>query len=227
MENRMKNKRKMILAFGMAFVLLATSGCGKSFDATGYVRGILDVTFQDETKQALKTMKDVTEYDLHVQHNERILRFVQNNITNEFEVSEQQQAQFENLCKKIFAVMKYQVKEAEKTGKKEYEVAISIQPSDVFSEFQKALVKDAERMAKAIEAGQYKGTEEQVSKQILDDIAYNSYDLLTIAYLDMEYEEEETVVVTVKADEKNEYYVEEEEIDNVIIKILKLDEIQD
>ena len=223
----MKKKIKMLLAMCMCILLLASGGCAKQFDAVSYVRGVLDVTFQDETVQAVKIMKDVSEYDLHVQHDESITRFVENNITSELEMSETEQAQFHNLCEKIFSVMKYHVESAEKTGRKEYEVSVTIQPSDVFVKFREALVKDSERMAAAIEAGEYTGTDEEISQKILADIIYNAYDLLSISYLDMEYGKEQTVIIKVKADSGNEYAIDEEDVDNLIIKILRLDEIQD
>lgn len=202
------------------------SGCGRQFDASGYVLGVLDVTFQDETQKALRTMKDVTEDELHSRHRERVQQFVDDNITNELQMNEIKEAQFAALCEKIFASMKYSVGEAEKTGRRQYQVPVEIIPSDVMIRFREALLKDAEKIAGNLEAGKYKGTDEEISRQVLNDIINHAYELLDVSYTNMEFGESQTVILTVEAGKDKEYSINDEDMDNLIIKILRLDEIQ-
>ena len=44
-------------------------------------------------------------------------------------------------------------------------------------------------------------------------------------FQDQEYQEEETVILHVRADKKNEYFIDEDDMNTLILKILKLDEI--
>lgn len=206
--------------------VMVFSGCGSRFDASGYVLGVLDVTFQDETANALQTMKDVTEEELHSQHQERVQQFVDDNITNELQMNEIKEAQFATLCEKIFASMKYSVGEAEKTGRGQYQVPVEITPSDVMVRFREALIKDAEKIAANLEAGNYKGTDEEISRQVLNDIINHAYELLDVSYSNMKFGGSQTVILTIEAGKDKEYSINDEDMDNLIIKILRLDEIQ-
>lgn len=210
----------------MVFIIGVT-GCGKDFDASGYVQALLDLTFQGEISGALEYSKDATEASLMQQYQESIDQFVAANITNEIEMSETKTTQFAELVSKIFTTMRYSVKEAKKTGKNEYEVPVEIQPSDVFVSFQQALTEDSIKMTQKIKEGEYEGeSEEETAQMILNDIVNHAYELLDVAYMDTQYGDKETVILRVKSDKKNIYYVDDDDMDNLIRKILRLDEIQ-
>lgn len=227
-QMRIKKSSNHVIALLMicAVVTSFAVGCSKKFDASGYARGVLDVVFQDETAQALETMEGATEKKLHEMHEESILTFAEQNITNEIEMNETQKARFLALCEKIFEVMKYNVLEAKETGDRCYEVPVEINPSDIFVRFQEALYKDSEKIAEKINAGGYQGTNEEISRQVLNDIVNHSYELLDVSYTEMEYGEAETVILEVEAGEEKEYSINEEDMQNLMLKILRLDEIQ-
>ena len=89
------------------------------------------------------------------------------------------------------------------------------------------LVEDSLKMAEKIEKGEYEGaTEEETNQQILLDIVNHAYELLDTAYMDIQYGEEETVILHVSADRGSEYSVDEDDMDGLLRKILRLDEIQ-
>ena len=158
----------------MALVLmlaLFVTGCGKDFDASGYTQALLDLTFQGDTSRARTYMEDATENSLMRQYQQSIDNFVAANITSEIEMNETKTAQFADLVSKIFATMRYDVGKAEKTGKREYEVPVSIQPSDVFVNFQQSLSQDSIKITQKIKEGGYEGTTEEVTQQVLNDIS--------------------------------------------------------
>ena len=76
-----------------------------------------------------------------------------------------------------------------------------------------------------IKAGKYTGTEEEIDTQIMTDIVNHSYELLDAAYMRMDYGDSKTVILEVKADEDNEYAINEDDMNNLITKILRLDEM--
>ena len=160
-------------------------------------------------------------------YRDSIDRFVEANVTSGLEIGELKTTRFAELVSRIFMVMRYQVGEARKTGKKEYEVPVEIWPADVFVNFQEMLVEDSLKMAEKIEKGEYEGAEkEEADQQILLDIINHAYELLDTAYMDIEYGEEETVIFHVRAETGSEYSVDEDDMDSLIRKILRLDEIQ-
>ena len=219
------NKRKKWgkLCVLIVVLMLTATGCGKKFDAAGYVQAVLDLTFQGDITQAKKYSKDATEESLMQMYRDSIDQFVSSNITNEIEMSDTKTSQFAELVSKIFMTMRYNVK----TGKGEYEVTVEIQPSDVFVDFQQILTEDSLKIAQKIKNGEYEGTsEEETTQQILNDIVNHAYELLEVAYMDSQYGEKKSVVLHVKQDKDKEYYIDEDDMDQLIRKILRLDEIQ-
>lgn len=213
----------------MAVVLMLAlfiTGCGKDFDASGYTQALLNLTFQGDTSKAMTYMEDSSESSLMRQYQQSIDNFVAANITSEIEMSETKTAQFADLVSKIFATMRYDVGKAEKTGRREYEVPVSIQPSDVFVNFQHSLAQDSIKITQKIKEGGYEGTEEEVAQQVLNDIVNHAYELLDAAYQDTGYGEEETIILHVQADKNNEYSIDEDDMNSLVLKILRLDEIQ-
>ena len=59
----------------------------------------------------------------------------------------------------------------------------------------------------------------------MTDIVNHSYELLDAAYMRMDYGDSKTVILEVKADEDNEYAINEDDMNNLITKILRLDEM--
>ena len=61
----MKNKKNILKIWVMcAAVILGAAGCGKDFDAAGYVQALLDLTFQGEISGAAGFMEDASEETL-------------------------------------------------------------------------------------------------------------------------------------------------------------------
>ncbi len=222
----MKKYRKRFLSLLLSAVVLAgTAGCKGGFDAAGYTQALLDLTFQGEVGEAMRVIKGADKETLELKYQESIDTFTTNVLTGQFETGEAYQIQFAELTAKIFSSMRYRVAGAEKTGKKEYEVSVAIQPADVFVNFSELLTKDSLKMSENIEAGKYTGTEEEIGEQVMTDIVNHSYELLDTAYMRMDFAPEETVILEVKADEKNEYSINEDDMNNLITKILRLDEM--
>lgn len=210
-----------------AVLVLGITGCGRDFDAAGYTQALLDLTFQGEITGAARFMEDASEEALMRAYQDSVDRFVAANITSGMDVGELKTSRFAELVSKIFMTMRYSVGEAEKTGKKEYKVSVDIWPVDVFIKFNQMLVEDSLKMAEKIEAGEYEGaTEEETDQMILNDIVNHAYELLDTACMNMKYGEKETVVLLVDAENGQDYSVDEDDMDGLIRKILRLDEIQ-
>ena len=222
----MKNKKNILKIWAVcAAVILGAAGCGKDFDAAGYVQALLDLTFQGEISGAAGFMEDASEETLMRAYQDSIDRFVAANITSGMDIGELKTSRFAELTSKIFLTMRYGVGEAKKTGKREYEVEVDIWPADVFVNFQDMLTEDSLKMAEKIEAGEYEGeTEEETGQMILSDIINHAYELLDTAYMDIQYGDKETVTLRVYAERGGDASIDEDDMDRLFREILRLDE---
>lgn len=222
----MKNKKNILKIWAVCVaVILGAAGCGKDFDAAGYVQALLDLTFQGEISGAAGFMEDASEETLMRAYQDSIDRFVAANITSGMDIGELKTSRFAELTSKIFLTMRYGVGEARKTGKREYEVEVDIWPADVFVNFQDMLTEDSLKMAEKIEAGEYEGeTEEETGQMILSDIINHAYELLDTAYMDIQYGDKETVTLRVYAERGGDASIDEDDMDRLFRQILRLDE---
>lgn len=224
----MKSKKgtAAIIAVIIVLVGIVCVGLLRDFDAQGYVRAILNQRFQGDVTEAEEILEDTTKKELIRQYEEGIENFVTAYITNGVEIDEALEQKFVDLCKDIFAAMKYQVNEAEKISRKEYDVSVEFEPVDVFPQFIASIQTESENLKQKAENGEYKGTKEEINAQMQTEFLNRSYELLESAYQNMQYADTETIVFKVKSNEKNVFSMNEEEISALITKILRLDEIQ-
>lgn len=224
----MKSKKgtAAIIAVIVVLVGIVCVGLLRDFDAQGYVRAILNQRFQGDVTEAEEILEDTTKKELVRQYEEGIENFVAAYITNGVEMDETLEQKFVELCKEIFVSMKYQVNEAEKISRKEYDVSVEFEPADVFPQFIASIQTESENLKQKAENGEYKGTKEEINVQMQNEFLNRSYELLEAAYKNMQYKDTETIVFKVKSNEKNVFSMNEEEISALITKILRLDEIQ-
>lgn len=225
-------KRNMIIGAGAAAAvilivgLLAAFGVFRGFNPEGYVKAVLDQSLKGEVKAASQLMAGTTEDKLYEQYEAGIASFVQNSITSGVELDEELQGKYIELCKKVFAAMKYDVKEAKDVEGGGYEVTVSYQPSNVFTNFIVKIGEENQRLTEKVENGEYRGTLEEINSQMQKDFLTNAYTLFEECYNSMEYGEEETYVFTIVKDEEGMYDLDEAQISEFITKILNLDENQ-
>ena len=224
----MKSKKgtAAIIAVIVVLVGIVCVGLLRDFDAQGYVRAILNQRFQGDVTEAEEILEDTTKKELVRQYEEGVENFVAAYITNGVEMDEALEQKFVELCKEIFRSMKYQVNEAEKISRKEYDVSVEFEPADVFPQFIASIQTESENLKQKAENGEYKGTKEEINVQMQNEFLNRSYELLEAAYQNMQYKGTETIVFKVKSNENNVFSMNEEEISSLITKILRLDEIQ-
>lgn len=221
----MKCFKKTIAVIVAIVVSVMTFGCEGGYDASGYTVAVLDLQFQGDTKTARTFVEGVTQSSLMEIYQEFIDDFVAGYITDGMEISDSETVQFSELTSAIFASMRYEVGEAEKTGKREYEVPVVIWPSDTFIRYRQLLTEDSVKISEKVKNGLYPGSEEEIQNQVMAEIVSNAYELLMTAYENSEYGGKKTVILKVKAEKDGAYYIDEDDMDNLIVKILRLDEI--
>lgn len=232
----MEGKKKKIIigiSIGVAAVLfivfgtLACLGIFREFDAQRYVKATLDQTIKGEVEAAVEMTNGTTEDALYAQYEAGIESFVKNSLTSGTELTEELETRYIDLCKKVFASMKYEVQEAEKISDTEYQVPVTYQPSDVLNLFIASVQGEAQRLSEKVENGEYRGTLEEINAQMKSDFMNNSCDLFEEAYNNMQYGEEQTMVFKVTKGESGLYELESTAISEFLTKILGLGENQD
>ncbi len=225
----MKSKRSItaavILVVGL--VIIACIGMFRDFDARGYVHGVLDLRFRGEVDEYMAFSDTYTEKELYQNFEDGMASFVENNISNNIEMSDEEKQQYQELCKEIFAEMKYEVQAAEKISRKEYHVTVTYQPVDVFLRFIDAVSKEQERLWTKVDKSEYTGTDEEIMKQMQQEYIANAYEHLKTAFSQMQYGQEQEITFTVKKNDQGIFVIEQAKIDELFVKIMGLDKIQD
>lgn len=206
-------------------ICLCMTGCAGRFDAAQYTQALLDLTFQGDTEPAMKVMEEPSYQSLRQLYIESVDTFTTSIITNSLEVNDDEQERFCQLVAKIFQTMRYYVKEDRKIKRNVYEVSVIIQPADVFVNFKELLAEDSAELARDIREGRYEGTKEEVNTQVMHTIVEHAYELLDYACEEVRYGKETRMVLTVRRDENGEYAADSEDMDDLMVKILRLDEM--
>lgn len=225
----MKLNKKAVISI-VACVLLAVVawiGIFREFDAASYTSAILNQHFKGEVKNAASMIEDMSEEELQKQYEDGVISFVENNLIHGVEMDDELKAKYISVCKEIFAKMKYEVGEAEKISREEYKVPVTFNSSDAFMKYI-AFVEDVTKgLQDKVEKGEYKGKEDEINAQLRKEFLEGSYDALVKACEEQEYSESETMIFTVKKGENGLFGLNEAEITDFLMKIMRLDEIQD
>ena len=77
---------------------------------------------------------------------------------------------------------------------------MEIQPVDLFVQLRAALQEASDKIEESARNGGYEGTEEEIREMMEYDYLFQAYGILEEAYLNMQYQEPETVLVEVSAE---------------------------
>lgn len=228
----MDKKKKSIIIGAVAGAvilvigLIALSGVFRGFDPENYVEAVLNQSLKGDVGAASQLMVHTTKEELREQYEAGITSFVNNSILNGVEVDEELEGKYVKLCKKLFADMKYSIKESKGTKDGGYEVVVSYQTSNVFNNFIVAIEEEKQHLNDKMENGEYRGTLEEINGQMQKDFLTNAYTAFETCFENIEYGEKETYVFEITKDQDGKYGMEETQISEFITKILNLDEIQ-
>ena len=226
----MKSKKGLIAVIAVILItigVLVGMVLTKDFDAEKYVSVVLDQTFRGEVEGATEIIDGVTEEELYQQYEEGVTAFVKNNIISGVEIDAEAEAKFIELGKNIFGSMKYEIVGVEKISKDEYDVKVSYQPADVFLKYIEYIATESQKITDKVEAGEYKGTVDEINAQMESEFLASAYTLLEQAYTNMEFGEAAEMEFIVKVGATELYQVREDELQKSMVKIMRLDEIQD
>ncbi len=206
----MKRKRSSSLLCILICVVLA-GGCGLSgadFDASGYVKASLDMSYHGESAQFIELTEATAEQA--TQMYEEIVAANLAEITAGMILSAEQEVEFDELCRRHLANVTYTVKEAEKISSSEYTVDVVAKKLIAIDAEDGVIEQYNEELEKRIAEGEFNEMEDdefkaQCSAEILD--IYREY------VNNPEYGEETTVTVRVERDSsESTFYIGETDL---------------
>ena len=209
MKNMGKKIRYIAFFIGVC-VLLA--GCGKKFDASGYTKAVLDVSYKNEIQKYVElTGADEKEAD----------KIFEDNLQNNMDIMLQEFSgyelpdELEEKYRKLFSDMMKQVK---------YTVA---EPMLIFNDTYQELQKQTEDYATQVSNEVMNGASLPSETDMQTHVFEIYHDILR-NYLDqgMKYGDPETITVHVNKDDKNVYTIADEDISKIDGKVMAMDVIE-
>lgn len=206
----MKKMKKLVVMLVCVMAIGLLGGCGKSFDATGYTKALLDNSYKNDST-AFVDMKIGTAEEAADLYEQGLDKEVEAMLASE-EITEEQAEQFREVIADILAGAKYTVGEAEKQDDGSYVVTITYEQMNVFAPAMEAYVTKVTEMATEWYAAEEVPSEEEMYDQIIlalkdclvDTLANVTYDepataTLRIELIDKVYTPNESDLVNLES----------------------------
>lgn len=222
----MKNLlRKALLLFLSLTFILSFTACdtfetisGTDFDASGYVKCLLDLRHYNETKKYLE-LTDSTQEESVETYEEWL-----NNEVNYFcnyagiqtdKISDEVYDQLHTFIKSVFEKAKYDVKKAMKTDSG-YAVEVIVSPVNIFVESYDSIDEYVNLFLEKYADYDFQNS----STEIEDEYANGILEILNSFLPTVGYEEDKSIIVQVTQDEDNLYYVNDTDYGHLIDLII-------
>ena len=176
----MRKARKTAVILAAILVAVLVGACGKPFDASGYVKALLDNSYKGDSAEFV-AQKVGTKQQAEELYNQGIDTEMKS-LTSQANVSEELQGEFREVLQNIFKNVKYTVGEAAKKDDS-YEVEVKYQKMKIFEPAIESFNTTSQDYINGItekpENGEESPSEEELSEEIftlLKDALINAMD---------------------------------------------------
>lgn len=194
----MKKKRVAIIWVLAAVLLLA--GCGGGFDASGYVRGVLNNIYLGDSAEYTK-MVDITEEEAAEEYEQGIE--VEADFFLQYygigEVSDDVYQQIVDMYETIYQQSKFEVQEAVKNGD-DYNVEVLISPIDVIVNSEEDISAAVDEFVAAADPADYPD-----DLSINDALARIVVDVINGNMPELGWQDQKSIIVKVEKDDAGYY----------------------
>lgn len=194
----MKKKRVAIIWVLAAVLLLA--GCGGGFDASGYVRGVLNNIYLGDSAEYTR-MVDITEEEAAEEYEQGIE--VEADFFLQYygigEVSDDVYQQIVDMYKTIYQQSKFEVQEAVKNGD-DYNVEVLISPIDVIVNSEEDISAAVDEFVAAADPADYPD-----DLSINDALARIVVDVINGNMPELGWQDQKSIIVKVEKDDAGYY----------------------
>lgn len=195
----MKRMKKVALLLVAALAAAVLGGCGGSFDASAYVKALMDNSYKGDStefvKQEVGTKEQAT--DLY----EEGIDTEMSGITSGVQLSEELQGEFRDVLKDVFKNVKYTVGDATKKDNS-YEVEVKYQKMNVFAPametFNAASEAYVTEMTEKATNGEDTPSEEEINEKVYAMLK----DAIKEAMGSVTYGDEESTIIHIELKDK-------------------------
>lgn len=204
MKHNLKRAVTLLLTICLCAVLC---GCAGSFDAHDYVQGGLDVLYKGEVSEEYLKLVSDSKADCLAAYGENVQAEVKS-FCERFYLDENNTADIEELYKGVFAAVKYETGEAEKTATG-YCVPVTVQPLSLFRDSYELLDKYDREFTQRFADGEFAELE---GSAIESEYVAGMIDLLSAELDEPQYLDAETVMLHLKSEGKGVYTLDPDDM---------------
>ena len=195
----MKRMKKVALLLAAVLAAAVLGGCGGSFDASAYVKALMDNSYKGDSTEFVE--QKVGTKEQAEQLYEEGIDTEMSAITQSVQLSDELQSEFKDVLKDVFKNVKYTVGEATKKDDS-YEVEVKYQKMNVFApameSFNAASEAYVTEMTEKAANGEDTPSEEEINEQVyvmLEDAIKEAMGSVT-------YGDEESTIVHIELKDK-------------------------
>lgn len=220
----MYKKRGIAALLVTVMMLSLLGGCAKKFDAAGYTKAVLDLTYKDKTEQYLKLTKSTKEQA------DKVYSDNLDGVMNQFlslKLSKEMMDNYRQFFKDLIKEVKYTVGEAKQDKKGNYTVDVTVEPillfDNTYDEFKKQSADYAQKVSADAANGAAMPSQNEIESHIFD-----IYYKILRSGLDkgLEYGTPEVVTVHVNKTKGNIYEIPQKDLVNLDSKTISLKSLQ-
>ena len=186
--------RKVAVLLAAAMVAVLLGGCGLSFDASGYVKALLDNSYKGDptafVEQKVGTKEQAQE--LYKQGIDTEMK----SLTSEADVSEELEAEFREVIENVFKKVKYTVGESTRKGDS-YEVVVKYQKMNIFASAMESFNTSSQAYVEEV-SNKAENGEETSEKEVNEQIFTLLKDALKDAMENPSYADEASTIIHVE-----------------------------
>lgn len=195
----MKRMRKVALLLVAALAAAVLGGCGGSFDASAYVKALMDNSYKGDSSAFVE--QEVGTKEQAEKLYEEGIDTEMSGITTGVQLSEELQGEFRDVLKDVFKNVKYTVGDATKKDNA-YEVEVKYQKMNVFAPAMETFQADSEayvaEMTEKAASGEDTPSEEEINEKVYSMLK----DAIKGAMGSVTYGDEESTTVRIELKDK-------------------------
>lgn len=193
-------KKTCTLVLSLFLTLAIFSGCGRTFDASAYLKAILDNSYKHDStaflEQKIGTKEEAEKlYQEGIQTN---MDAMESSIT----LSDEVKPDFEDLFQKIYSKADYTVGESKKQEDDSYIVTVSYKPMNLFSESISIFETKVTDLTAEYSQAALDGEEVPDQQALENEIAVLYKDSILECMENMTYGDETTMDIRIELDDK-------------------------
>lgn len=216
----MKRMKRVALLLVAVMLVSVLGGCGNSFDASAYMKAVLDNSYKNDSSGFVK-LKVGTKEEAEKVYEEGIDTEMKG-LTSQVKLSDELQAEFREIIKSMLKEVKYTVGDAEKQDDGSYVVTIKYQQLVVFAPAIEKFQEDSEAYVAEITEKAMNEEETPSEDEINEAVFALLKDALKGSMEKVTYGEEQTT--TVKIELINKVYTpNEKDVANLESVLLDID----